>query len=437
MAKHCTISVSLGGIAAAVVVALVGCGKSDPPEFRLDMTKVISSQVPPTHQQAVADILVAMFGTPDQPYAMPETGLDQRKLRMAAGPVWSDQQGGKHGLYRRHCAHCHGISGDGLGPTAMILDPYPRDYRAGVFKFKSTYTAAQPTDDDLRDILLNGVPGTAMPSFALLPPDEVGALVEYVKYLSMRGQMETALLNFAVDELSPEDPLDPAADAELREIIIDDLLAFVVEGWQGAAEQRIVPSDEAIPPADRTPEEIAASAAKGRELFYGTRANCVQCHGPTGLGDGQQTGFDNWNTAAKAFLDGTVGLVDSIERQREALSQLEGDALVAAEDNLKRSQSELTQRRSLQDHILPPRNAIPRNLRLGMYRGGRRPLDIYWRVAAGIAGTPMPAGGPSTPGAQGTLTDEEIWQIVDYVHSLPFEPASLPQKGPVNIDAVN
>ena len=39
----------------------------------------------------------------------------------------------------------------------------------------------------------------------------------------------------------------------------------------------------------------------------------------------------------------------------------------------------------------------------------------------------MPAGGPAAPGAQGTLTEEEIWQIVDYVHSLPFEPASQPQ----------
>jgi hypothetical protein len=76
---------------------------------------------------------------------------------MAAGPVWSDEAGGKHGLYRRHCAHCHGISGDGRGPTAMILNPYPRDYRPGVFKFKSNFNPHQPTDDDLR-ILLDGVP---------------------------------------------------------------------------------------------------------------------------------------------------------------------------------------------------------------------------------------------------------------------------------------
>ena len=32
----------------------------------------------------------------------------------------------------------------------------------------------------------------------------------------------------------------------------------------------------------------------------------------------------------------------------------------------------------------------------------------------------MPANGTN-------LTEEEIWQVVDYVRSLPFEPASQPQ----------
>ncbi len=69
-------------------------------------------------------------------------------------------------------------------------------------------------------------------------------------------------------------------------------------------------------------------------------------------------------------------------------------------------------------HLLPPRNAIPRNLREGTYRGGRRPIDIFWRIYAGIPGMPMPGTAPAAEGANGTLTQEEIWQIVDYVHSL-------------------
>ena len=426
-------------VAAVLLAALVGCGQSDPPAFWLDMTKVVAYGIAPDHQKAIANILGAMFGTPDRPFALPETGLDERKLTMAAGPVWSDEEGGKHGLYRRHCAHCHGISGDGLGPTAAILNPYPRDYRSGVFKFKSTYTAAEPTNDDLRRILHDGIPTTAMPSFALLPPDERDALVEYVKYLSIRGQMETALVNYVFDEgLEPEDPLDPAADPELKDIIVNDLLASVMEGWQTAGEQVILPEESAIPPDDRTPEQIAESAAKGRELFFSaTKGNCVKCHGPTGLGDGQQEDYDNWNKANFQFREDTKALAAEIVELKQSQSQLEGEEREAAREELNRKTHELADRERLREHMLAPRNAIPRNLREGTYRGGRRPLDIFWRASAGIAGTPMPASGPASEGAQGTLTQEEIWQIVDYVQSLPFERINQPQKRPVNVEAVN
>ncbi len=422
-----------------VAAALAGCAESEPPPFRLDMTNVVAREISPDHQKAIANILGAMFGTPDKPFALPETGLDGRKLAMAAGPVWSDEQGGKHGLYRRHCAHCHGISGDGRGPTAAILDPYPRDYRSGVFKFKSTYTAAQPTDDDLRRILSDGVPGTSMPSFALLPPDEIDALVEYVKYLSIRGQMETALVNFVFDEgFEPDEPLDPAADPELKDIIMNDLLADVMEEWQAASEAVIVPEDSAIPPDDRTPQEIAESAAKGRELFFSaTKGNCVKCHGPTALGDGQQDDYDNWNKANVQFIDDTKALAEEIPDLKQRMSQLKGDERQQAKEELDRKGRELERREELIAHMLAPRNAFPRNLRDGRYRGGRRPLDIFWRVSAGIAGTPMPASGPASEGAQGTLTEEEIWHIVDYVQSLPYERVNQPQTGPVNVEAVN
>jgi mono/diheme cytochrome c family protein len=433
--RHRSCAICGWSLIAGLVVALSGCGQSDPPPFRLDMTKVVANQLVPAHEQAIADILQAMFGTPDKPFAMPETGLNIGKLQMAAGPVWSDQAGSRHGLYRRHCAHCHGISGDGRGPTAMILNPYPRDYRTGVFKFKSTYNPNQPTDDDLRRILHDGVPGTAMPAFApMLAPDEIDALVEYVKYLSMRGQMESALVSYVTEELEydplhPEDadPLDPTHDEEQRDTILSLLTDDVVAGWQEAGDSVILPDDGSLPPDSRSPDEIAASAAKGRELFYGTKANCVKCHGPTGLGDGQQDDFDNWSKAVKKFEDDTAQLAASIPALKKEKSEAEGDDRAAIDTELQEKYKELAERKDVAERLLTPRNAIPRNLRDGMFRGGRRPLDIFRRVHQGIAGTPMPAGGPAAPGAQGTLTEGEMWQIVDYVRSLPFEPASRPQ----------
>ncbi len=424
-------------LVTVAAVAFAGCSESAPPPFRLNMTNVVAKQIAPDHQQAIANILGAMFGTPDEPIALPEIGLDQKKLAMAAGPVWSEKAGGKHGLYRRHCVHCHGISGDGQGPTAAILNPYPRDYRPGVFKFKSTYTAAEPTDADLQRVLSDGIPGTAMPSFALLPPDEVAALVEYVKYLSIRGQMETALENHVADELDPEDKFDPASDPAIQQLVVQDLLGPIVESWHGANDQVIHPEEAAIPPDDRTAQELEASIAAGRKLFYGTVANCVKCHGPTALGDGQQDDYDNWSKANNEFIKATNDKIAEIQSLKADLAKAQGDEVEQIKQQIRDAQKEYKERHELFATLLPPRNAIPRNLREGSFRGGRRPIDIFWRLSAGIPGTPMPATGPAAEGAQGTLTQQEIWQIVDYVYSLPFEPASLPQKRPVNTEVVS
>lgn len=427
------------GLAAAV---LVGCGAPPQPPFRLDMSKIVANQIIPKHQQAIADILVAMFGTPDEPYALPETGLDLRKLKMASGPVWSDQLGGKHGLYRRYCAHCHGISGDGRGPTAMILNPYPRDYRPGVFKFKTTYNPNEPSDNDLQTILHNGIPGTAMPSFAVYPPDEVAAVIEYVKYLSMRGQMETALINYVSQELNANpltgegDELNPAKNEDQRKAITSMLTDDVVAGWKEANENVVQPEEGKLPGHDRAAAEIAESATKGRELFYGTKANCIKCHGPTALGDGQQDDYDIWSKATKKFEDDTAMIPASIKSLKEAMASQQGDELEASRKELAAKNKELSEREAVIAQLLPPRNAIPRNLRDGVFRGGRRPWDIYHRVNQGISGTPMPGGGPASAGAQGTLSDEEIWTIVDYVKSVAFEPASVPQSRPLQLDAI-
>ncbi len=416
------------GLLAAIALG-VGCDSVDPPAFRMNMVEAVSYETAPEYQQEIADVLGALFGTPDDPFALPATGLDAGQLRQSAGPAWSDVAGYNFGLYRKHCVHCHGVTGDGRGPTALFLNPYPRDYRPGVYKFKSTYNPSKPTDDDLHRVLINGVPGTAMPSFALLPGSEVESLLEYVKYLSYRGQMETKLIEYVFNELDEEEaedeegneildeegepvlrriPFDPTADADQREAVLE-MLAEVVEGWDEANDQIVLPDEEVIPAEDRSPEEVLASIEKGRDLFYGAKANCIKCHGPTGLGDGQQDDHDNWQKAHKKFLESTVQLSEKAER-----------------DDFEEQQ--LDQREEVADLLYPLRNAIPRNLRQGTYRGGRRRIDIFHRIYAGIAGTPMPGSGPASPGAKGTITEEQIWNIVDYVLSLPYEPSSQPQQ---------
>src|SRR5262245_40464930 len=190
----------------AAIATLAGCG-APTADFRRYETyahKTAASigvkAFTATQRQDIDDTMQALFGTPDDPQFPSVEGVEPGKivnltrLRLAAGPVGSDEQGNPRGLYREHCAHCHGITGDGVGPTAAFLNPYPRDYRKGQFKFKSTPVGQKPTQDDLKKIVLDGIPGTAMPSFKLLPNLEVEALVEYVKYLSIRGEVERGLL---------------------------------------------------------------------------------------------------------------------------------------------------------------------------------------------------------------------------------------------------
>jgi mono/diheme cytochrome c family protein len=272
----------------AFVAATVGCGKTPPASFRLNMVQATKTAAPESgmekpwsswandRQKQVATILEAMYGTPDAPVALAETGLDLAKLQLAAGPVRSDIVGRKNGLYREHCAHCHGISGDGMGPTAAFLNPYPRDYRPGKYKFKSTWRDARPARDDLTRVLHDGVPGSSMPSFALLPPEKFDALVEYVRYLSMRGETELALYTYAEQELGIDDTMPTTKD-----FLVDEILTPIVEKWQGAEEARIpiaaVPAnlDFTKPGDDLANQE---SVARGRALFHGD-GGCVKCHG--------------------------------------------------------------------------------------------------------------------------------------------------------------
>ncbi|HET6326488.1 MAG TPA: cytochrome c, partial [Planctomycetaceae bacterium] len=99
-----------------------------------------------------------------------------------------------HKLYMTHCEHCHGVTGDGRGPTGRWVNPHPRDYRQGVFKFMSVDQTAGPQPprrDDLQRVLQQGIEGTAMPSFGVqLAPADLEDLVSYVIHLSLRGKVE-------------------------------------------------------------------------------------------------------------------------------------------------------------------------------------------------------------------------------------------------------
>jgi DMSO reductase family type II enzyme heme b subunit len=138
--------------------------------------------------------------------------------------------------------------GDGNGPAADYLDPRPRDFTLGTFKFRTTQSGELPTDEDLFRTVSRGLSGTGMQAFDDdlikngLSERERWAVIYYIK-------------TFVPEFEDPE--FDPYKS--------------VIE----------LPKD--MPPFS---EELAA---RGKEVFK--KAKCWECHGETGRGNGQEA-FD-------------------------------------------------------------------------------------------------------------------------------------------------
>jgi mono/diheme cytochrome c family protein len=256
-------------------------------------------------------------------------------------------------FYRVQCAHCHGPEGGGNGPTAKYLDPLPRDYRRGVFKFTSQKDRAMPTRHDLHQILARGVTGTAMPSFRRFSDVELHGLVDYVRLLAMRGMVERDLV--ATYEI------DGALPAE-----------YVLEAYQGVFDKWFEDhADKVVAFEGEVPAPTPESIARGKVLFEdAARGNCASCHGVDGRGQGP----------AVLVTDPETGALH-----------------VDKKDDWGH-------------------DILPRNITQGLFRGGRRPIDIYRRIYAGINGTPMPAIGESKdPEGNPLLSSEDLWSLVHYV----------------------
>ncbi len=136
-------------------------------------------------------------------------------------------------IYIAKCAGCHGKDGDGEGPGANILDPKPRNFMTWMFKYKSTPVDYPPLDEDIEQIIKNGLPGTAMPGFEkTLNRMQIQELAQYLKRFSL----------FEIEELDS------------------------------------LPVVEIIQPNQKPDVE------RGLDLYK--KFDCAKCHGEKGRGDG-------------------------------------------------------------------------------------------------------------------------------------------------------
>lgn len=283
-------------------------------------------------------------------------------------------------MYRVQCLHCHGTNGGGQGPTGEYLNPVPRDYRHGKFKWVKVDRNRRPRRADLLEILEYGVPRTAMPSFDRFSRGQLEGLVDYVRLLAIRGEVET----FMVSDVVNSDYGDLPAGSVLSNYEI------VWRNWRNASEAYTHYEGEVPRPDEITPERIA----RGKELFHGEVSQCATCHGDLGRGDGESS-YEEIDIVDE---DG-----ETVTVRRKALNEW-GEFLETA----------LGGKGALMGAEAKSYASDPRNLQLGNYRGGGRPIDLYRRVKYGISGTIMPA-------ASTELTDEDIWDLVYYVRSIGAE----------------
>jgi len=313
---------------------------------------VSPSKLGQDQRQELDNALTRIFGTPAQPKLDPGSEAAEVVKKLSEEMQLGDDMLARGSVvYRHQCLHCHGLTGDGRGATAPWVNPHPRDYRLGRFKFTSSNQAEgqrKPRREDLLRTLREGIDGSSMPSFRLLPDDDLEALVSYVVHLSLRGQTEFDVMRSA---LSAEG-LDQPIDAAVTEFLINDAGQWLVAQ---SPKSLIQPGPYAI----TNDQEMKESVQRGYGLFVRKEAEgnkkaagCLGCH--TDFGRQSAYKYDAWGTIVR-----------------------------------------------------------PVDLTKGIYRGGRRPIDLYWRIHSGINGANMPA-------SKDNLEPKDIWDLVNFLEILPY-----------------
>jgi len=302
--------------------------------------------------QALEKSLTRLFGTPAHPRVGSSDASDS--VKKLTQDLYLDEETLARGsmLYRHQCLHCHGLNGDGRGATAPWVHPHPRDYRQGRFKFTSSSQQEgrrKPRREDLLRTLREGIDSSSMPSFRLLPDEDLEALVSYVIHLSVRGQTEFEVIKSALSAEGLDQSVDEAVNAFFED---------VVNQWQDAQ----TPNNAIQPgpyPKFANDQEMRASVQRGFDMFVRAKAEgskksagCLGCH--TDFGRQSAYKYDAWGTIVR-----------------------------------------------------------PADLTTGIYRGGRRPIDLYYRIHSGINGVNMPA-------SKDNLNPNEIWDLVNFLQVLPY-----------------
>ncbi len=170
-------------------------------------------------------------------------------------------------VYAVNCAVCHGTDGYGNGPRAAGLNPPPRNYHTGTFLYGTSKLALYHT-------ISNGIPGSAMPSFAMMPPEQRMAVIQYIRHWIPNPEHDTPAqlaalpAATAASGLAPLPKLKPVPEGPHVPI------ALAMQMIEQISKTGPAP---AAGPAPAPVGQFALGAA-----IYQSR--CAQCHGADGAG---------------------------------------------------------------------------------------------------------------------------------------------------------
>lgn len=181
-------------------------------------------------------------------------------------------------VYATYCVVCHGDNGDGKGlmgiisraqQNGFVVKTYPRDFTAGVYKFRTTPTGELPTDDNLVRTITNGIARSGMPSHKDLSEQQILDVVAFIKTYSPRWTEEL-----------PGEPIEIPA----------------VPDYVGTE----------------------TSTVRGKQVYFDMK--CWECHGDTGLGDGPSAATlkDDWGDQIIPF-DFTSGALKGGTSEQDLL----------------------------------------------------------------------------------------------------------------------
>lgn len=183
---------------------------------------------------------------------MQAKGGDQNKLRVSTPELMAKGKAS----YATNCAMCHGDAGKGDGAAAAALNPKPRDFTSGVWKFGGAPTRVFKT-------LTVGSPGTSMAPYGHLSVEERYALVHYIRSFHDKNPADTEADLKAAGLLGGAAAM--AADKPKVEIPIEVAMVKISD-----PDQVIIPSEKS--------KEISSAGGK----IY--QHQCLNCHGINGVG---------------------------------------------------------------------------------------------------------------------------------------------------------